>query len=312
MPAPAASNAPAPNSSSTSSTPGASTTNASTTNALASGAGLMLLAMICQELGASLAVKIFPQVGALGAVALRLVLSTVVLAIVVRPHLRGITPRAWRTAIVYGLALAAMNSSFYLALERLHLGVTVTIEVLGPMVLSIVLARRWLNVLWVALAVGGVALLSQGPVALDPVGVAFALVAATMWALYILSAQRAGREFPGMDGLAIAMAVGSLAILPFAAVSTGATLIQPNILLLGLGIALLSSTLPYAMELFALKRIPASLFSILLAFAPAVAALAGWAVLGQTMVWAQWAGIALVIVASVGAVRMTRRQGLDA
>ncbi|WP_313279808.1 EamA family transporter, partial [Timonella senegalensis] len=196
--------------------------------------------------------------------------------------------------------------------ERLHLGVTVTIEVLGPMVLSIVLARRWLNVLWVALAVGGVALLSQGPVALDPVGVAFALVAATMWALYILSAQRAGREFPGMDGLAIAMGVGSLAILPFAAVSTGATLIQPNILLLGLGIALLSSTLPYAMELFALKRIPASLFSILLAFAPAVAALAGWAVLGQTMVWAQWAGTALVIGASVGAVRMTRRQGLDA
>ncbi len=180
------------------------------------------------------------------------------------------------------------------------------------MVLSIVLARRWLNVLWVALAVGGVALLSQGPVALDPVGVAFALVAATMWALYILSAQRAGREFPGMDGLAIAMGVGSLAILPFAAVSTGATLIQPNILLLGLGIALLSSTLPYAMELFALKRIPASLFSILLAFAPAVAALAGWAVLGQTMVWAQWAGTALVIGASVGAVRMTRRQGLDA
>jgi len=267
----------------------------------------MLAAMICQEVGASLAVKIFPQVGAVGAVALRLVLSTIVLGLVVRPQLRGLTRVAWRTAILYGIALAAMNTSFYLALERLHLGVTVTIEVLGPMVLSIVLAKRWLNVVWVALAVAGVALLSQGPIALNPVGVICALIAALMWALYILSAQRAGREFRGVDGLAIAMGVGSILIVPVASVTTGAVLLKPHVLGLGLGIALLSSTIPYALELLALKRIPATLFSILLAFAPAVAALAGWVVLGQTMVWGQWAGTGLVILASLGAVRMTRK-----
>lgn len=148
--------------------------------ALASGASLMLCAMICQEVGASLAILIFPQVGAVGAVALRLVLSTIVLGAIVRPKLRGLSRSAWRTAIGYGLALVAMNSSFYLALERLPLGVTVTIEVLGPMILSIVLARRWLNAVWVALAFGGVVLLSHGPLDLDPVGVMFALVAALM------------------------------------------------------------------------------------------------------------------------------------
>lgn len=273
--------------------------------AVVSGASLMFLALICQEVGASLAVLVFPQVGAVGAVALRLVLSTLVLGLIVRPKLKGLSGSAWKTAAIYGLALVAMNTSFYLALERLPLGVTVTIEVLGPMVLSIVLARRWLNTLWVGIAFTGVILLSYGPVSLDPLGVALALVAALMWALYILSAQKAGQEFQGIDGLAIAMGIGALVIMPFAFFSKGATLIQPNILLIGLGIALLSSTIPYALELLALKRIPASVFSILLAFAPVVAALAGWLVLGQTLSTIQWGGISLVTLACIGAVRMT-------
>lgn len=276
-------------------------------SAVMSGASLMVLAMIFQEVGASLAVKIFPQVGAIGAVALRLVLSTIVLGVVVRPRLRGLTKKAWKTAILYGLSLVLMNSCFYMALERLPLGVTVTIEVLGPMILSIVLARRWLNVVWVALAFGGVLLLSHGPLDLDPVGVAFALTAALMWALYILSAQRAGREFEGVNGLAIAMGVGAIAILPFAAVSTGAVLLQPRILLIGLGIALLSSTIPYALELFALRRVPAAVFSVLLAFAPVVAALAGWLMLSQALTHIQWLGVVLVVAACIGAVRMTTR-----
>lgn len=269
----------------------------------------MILAMIFQEVGASLAVMIFPQVGALGAVALRLVLSALVLGAIARPRVRGLSRAAWRTAVVYGGSLVLMNSFFYLALERLPLGVTVTIEVLGPMVLSIVLARRWLNVMWVALAFCGVVLLSHGPLDLDPVGVAFALGAAVMWALYILSAQRAGREFAGVQGLAIAMAVGACAIAPFAAVSAGAALLQPRILLLGLGIALLSSAIPYALELFALRRIPASVFSVLLACAPVVATLAGWLVLGQALTHVQWAGVVLVVASSIGAVRMTARSG---
>ncbi len=274
---------------------------------MTTGVSLMFLAMICQEVGASIAVLVFPQVGPLGAVALRLAFSALVLGAIARPSLRGLSSQNWRTVLWYGLALAAMNTSFYLALERIPLGITVTIEVLGPMVLSIILARRWLNTVWVVCAFGGVVLLSHGPLDLDPLGVVFALIAALMWALYILGARRAGREFEGISGLALAMVVGSVVVVPFAAATTGAVLIAPHILAIGLGIALLSSAIPYALELLALRRVPASTFSVLLAFAPVVAALAGWLVLKQALTAVQWVGVLLVVAACIGAIRLTAR-----
>lgn len=278
-----------------------------TRSAVIAGASMMLLAMVFQEVGASIAVLVFPQVGPIGAVALRLAFSALVLGVIARPTLRGLTRGNWYTVVGFGLALAAMNTSFYLALERIPLGITVTIEVLGPMILSIVLARRWLNALWVACAFGGVVLLSHGPLRLDPLGVVFALIAALMWAFYILGARRAGREFEGLSGLALAMAVGSVAVVPFAAATTGAVLVAPHVLAIGLGIALLSSAIPYALELLALRRVPASTFSVLLAFAPVVAALAGWLVLGQALTLVQWTGVLLVVGACIGAIRMTTR-----
>ena len=179
-----------------------------------------------------------------------------------------------------------MNGLFYLALERLPLGVTVTIEVLGPLVLSIVASRRLSAWLWALLALAGVAALGGGGWdRLDPLGVLFALGAAASWAFYILASARVGREFPKLDGLALAMTAGALIALPFGILSAGSALLRPELLALGAAVAILSSTIPYALELIALRRLPAAAFAILMSLAPATAALAGWLLLGQELVW---------------------------
>jgi inner membrane transporter RhtA len=208
----------------------------------------------------------------------------------------------------FGVVLAAMNSLFYLALERLTLGVTVTIEVLGPLVLSIVASRRASAWLWALLALAGVVALGGGGWdRLDPLGVAFALGAAASWAFYILASSRVGRAFPKLDGLALAMAVGAVLSLPFGIADAGASLLRIEIIALGAAVAILSSTIPYALELIALRRLPAAVFAILMSLAPATAAIAGFVFLGQHMSWLEVVGIALVIAASIGAVRSSAR-----
>lgn len=279
---------------------------------LRAGAGpavlLVIVGLVCQEVGAALAVTLFPEVGALGMVMLRLVFSAILLLLIARPSLRGRTRSGWLAVVGFGLVLAVMNGLFYLALARLPLGVTVTIEVLGPLVLSIVASRRRSAWLWALLAlVGVVALAGGGWDRLDPIGVLFALGAAASWALYILASGRVGRAFPRLDGLALAMTVGALVALPFGIVSAGAALLRPDLLALGAAVAILSSTIPYALELIALRRLPAAAFAILMSLAPATAALAGWLLLGQELLWTEIIGIALVIVASIGAVRSASR-----
>lgn len=269
---------------------------------------LVVTGLACQEVGASLAVLLFPQAGPLGMVMLRLVFSAIVLLLIARPSLRGHTRSGWQAVIGFGLVLAVMNGLFYLALERLPLGVTVTIEVLGPLVLSIVAARRASAWVWAAVAFAGVLALGGGGWdRLDPLGVVFALGAAASWALYILSSARVGREFPRLDGLALAMTVGALVALPFGVFSAGAALLRPELLALGAAVAVLSSTIPYAFELIALRRLAASAFAILMSLAPATAAIAGWVLLGQRLTWLEMLGIALVIAASIGAVRSSQR-----
>ncbi|WP_371733909.1 DMT family transporter [Subtercola sp. PAMC28395] len=270
--------------------------------------GIVVVGLACQEIGASFAVVLFPLVGALGMVGLRLGFSAIILLIVCRPKLRGHTRRDWMIVVAYGVVLAGMNMLFYQALDRLPLGTTVTIEVLGPLVLSVVVARRASAWLWAVLAFAGVALLSQGgAAALDPVGVAFAAGAGALWAGYILLSARAGQRFAQLDGIAIAMTVGAIVSLPFGIVSTGAALFQPTALVLGLAVAVLSSTIPYAFELLALRRLPEATFSILMSLAPAIAALAGLVILGQALTWVEAVAIALVIAASIGAVRSAAR-----
>jgi len=270
--------------------------------------GLVVVGLCCQEVGASLAVVLFPQVGPLGMVMLRLVFSALILGLIARPSWRGRTRAAWVGVIQLGLALAVMNGFFYLALERLPLGVTVTIEVLGPLTLSIIASRRASAWIWAGLALVGVLALGGGGFdRLDLLGVVFALGAAVTWALYILASAKVGAAFPKLDGLAFAMAVGAVVSLPFGIVDAGSALLRLDLVALGAAVALLSSTIPYALELIALRRLPAAAFAILMALAPATAALAGFLLLGQHLIALELVGIALVIVASVGAVRSAGR-----
>jgi inner membrane transporter RhtA len=271
-------------------------------------AGLVVGGLVCQEVGAGLAVTLFPQVGAIGMVTIRLVFSAIILLLVFRPSLRSRTRGDWLSVIAFGVVLAAMNGLFYLALTRLHLGATVTIEYLGPLILSVVVSRKASAWLWAVLAFGGVVLLGRGGFDhLDPLGVVLALAAGVMWVCYILLSARVGRRFSRLDGLAVAMAVGALVTIPFGIATAGAALIAPPVLLVGLAIAVLSSAIPYGLELLALRRLPAATFSILLSIAPALAAVAGLVILHQQLEVLDVVAIGFVVVASMGAVRAATR-----
>jgi inner membrane transporter RhtA len=268
--------------------------------------GLVLGAGLSVQFGAALAVSLMPRAGALGVVTLRLIAAAVVLLVVCRPRLRGHSRADWGTVVVFGTVMGAMNGLFYQAADRIPLGAAVTLEVLGPLALSVLASRRALNAVWAALALGGVFLLSGGVGGfgdLDLVGVAFALGAGAMWATYIIFSARTGRRFPQADGLALAMAVGALLMLPLGVAESGAKLADPTTIALGSSVAILSSVLPYTFELIALRRLPASTFAIMMSLEPALAATAGFLILDQSLSAAQAAAIAMVIAASMGAVR---------
>ncbi|MFG3188264.1 EamA family transporter [Streptomyces omiyaensis] len=256
------------------------------------------------QFGSAVAVLLMPRAGALGVVTLRLVLAALVLLLVCRPKVRGYGRADWGTVVAFGLAMAGMNILFYQSVDRIPLGAAVTLEVLGPLVLSVVASRRLVNLLWAGLALGGVALLGGGGFErLDPLGAGFALAAGAMWAAYIVFSARTGRRFPQADGLALAMAFGAVLSLPFGIAEAGGALLVPSTVALGLGIALLSSVLPYTLELLALRRLPAPTFAVLMSLEPAIAATAGLLVLHQALSPADGLAIALVIAASIGAVR---------
>ncbi len=262
------------------------------------------------QFGAAIAVMLMPRAGALGVVTLRLVLSAVVLLAVCRPRLRGHTRADWGTVAAFGAVMAAMNVLFYQAADRIPLGVAVTLEVLGPLTLSVIASRRLVSLVWAGLALAGVALLGGGGFdRLDPVGAAFALSAGAMWAGYIVFSARTGRRFPQADGLALAMAVGAVLTLPLGIAEAGSKLLVPSTLGLALGVALLSSVLPYTLELLALRRLPAPTFAILMSLEPAIAAAAGFFLLRQALSFVDALAIALVIAASMGAVRSQAAPG---
>lgn len=265
--------------------------------------------LFSQQFGAAVAALLFPETGAAGMVSIRLALSALILLAFCRPAVRGYRRADWTVIACFGLALGAMNMLFYQAIARIPLGAAVTLEVLGPLTLSVLAARRKISWLWAALALAGVALLGRGGFAqLNLAGVAFALGAGTMWAAYIIFSARTGSRFPKIDGLALAMALGAVISLPFGIADAGTTLIDPRILLLGAAVAVLSSVLPYSLELLALRRMPASTFAVLLSLAPAIAATAGFVVLGQRLNLVEALAIALVIAASAGAVRTSEPQ----
>ena len=266
----------------------------------------MLLAGVTSiQFGAALAATLFDDAGPGGASLLRLGFAAVVLVAIWRPRLSAHRPEHVRLAIVFGLVLGAMNVTFYEALDRIPLGTAVTIEFLGPIAVATLLSRRRMDLVWVALAGCGVVLLAApwSDVGLDTVGVVFALIAATFWGLYIVIAQRASRYFHGGEGLAIASVAAALVPLVPGLAQAGADLLDPQLLAIGFCVALLSSVIPYSLETEALRRMPANVFGVLMSMEPALAAFAGFIVLGQDLGGREIVAIALVVAASIGVTR---------
>ena len=269
---------------------------------------LVVAGTVSVQFGAALATTLFDEIGPEGATLLRLVLSAVVLVLAWRPAVRG-RPRAdLRLAAAFGLTLGLMNFTFYEALDRIPLGVAVTIEFAGPVTVAVALSHRRLDLLWVALAAAGIVLLTDpfGAGGLDPAGLAFALMAATCWAGYILLAQRTAGRFRGGEGLALASVVAALVPLGPGLAVAGDDLLHPHTLLLGLSVAVLSSVIPYSLETEALRRMRANVFGVLMSLEPVVAAIAGLVVLGQRLDALDLFAMGLVVLASIGVMRTSQ------
>ncbi|HEY7593856.1 MAG TPA: EamA family transporter [Actinophytocola sp.] len=267
----------------------------------------VLAGILSVQIGAALAKQLFGAVGSAGAVALRLFFAALVLLVVWRPALR-LDRRTWAVVAAYGVVLGAMNLFFYIALAQAPLGIVVTIEFLGPLAVAIAGSRRLLDGLWALLAGGGVVLLTENRGETHLAGILFALAAAACWASYILLSAALGRRTSDGKGLALGMTLAALLVAPVGFVDTGVALFQPWVLAAGLGVALLSSVVPYSLELEALRTIPPKVFGVLMSLEPAVAAIVGLLVLGEVLGPAQWVAILLVVTASVGATRMARPQ----
>jgi inner membrane transporter RhtA len=265
---------------------------------------LVLGAVASVQFGAALAKSLFDEIGPGGTVFLRVLFAALVLAVIWRPGLAGRSGADWRLILGFGFALVAMNLSFYFALDRIPLGIAVTFEFVGPLGVAVAGSRRPLDLLWVALAAAGILLLSDfGGADLDSLGVGLALLAGAFWAAYILLSVRVGRAFQGGDGLALAMLAGGAMLAPVGVGDAGGDLLAPGVLLLGLAVAILSSAVPYTLEMEALRRMPAGVFGVLMSLEPAMAALAGFVVLGEGLAGRELVAIGLVVTASAGAAR---------
>ena len=272
--------------------------------AAAGGVPLILVAITSLQFGAAIAGTIFDETGPAGAALLRAFFAAVILLALWRPSVRGHRPRDLRLVVVFGLVLGLMNLCIYESFSRIPLGIAITIEFAGPLALAVVLSRRRLDVAWAALAAAGILLLTDpGGGGVDAFGIALALVAAACWAAYILIAQAAGRVFTGGRGVALAMAVAVLVPLGPGIAGGGSELLDTRWLAIGCAVALMSSVLPYSLETEALRRVPANVFGVLMSIEPAVAAIAGFAVLGQDLRARDVVAIALVVAASIGVTR---------
>jgi inner membrane transporter RhtA len=287
--------------------------------AVAGSAALVLSGIVSTQVGAGLAAQLFHQAPAAAVTGLRLWAAAIVLLIVaargVTAAVRGVARRrAWPDALIvlgFGLCLGAMNFVFYQAIARIPLGVAVTIEFLGPLAVAVAGSRRLLDLAWVALAAAGVILLTGGDTGhLNVAGIVFAGLSALGWGGYIMFSVATGRRFTGASGLALAMIVAAVAVTPVAAANgLGSALGRPSLLLTGAGVGVLSSAIPYGLEMQALRWLPSRVFGIWMSIEPAVAALIGLLLLGQHLSLAEWAAVGCVVAASIGAARASGTPG---
>jgi inner membrane transporter RhtA len=270
---------------------------------------VLLISMVSYQFGAALAKQLFPVVGAQGATAFRLTLGALILLLLRRPWRSAHRGRDWRSLWGYGLSMGAMNLVFYMSLRTIPLGIAVALEFTGPLALALFGSRRLLDFVWIALVVAGLALLLplRGQThAIDPVGVMYALAAGVGWALYIVLGRKAGAAY-GADAVTLGTSIAALVAIPFGLAHAGTALFSPTLLPLALGVAVLSSALPYSLEMIALTRLPTRSFGTLLSIEPVVAAVAGVGLLGEHLSVLQWLAIVAIIVAAAGTALSVRK-----
>jgi inner membrane transporter RhtA len=276
-------------------------------HSVATGTVCAVSAATSVQFGAAMAATLFPFIGPVGTVSLRFLGAAVVLVLLTRPWRASWSPRDLRTVVAFGVVFVAMNLCLYTALGRLPLATTITLEFLGPLSVAIATASAWGQRCWALPAAAGVALIGGSLRAGDLLGVLAALGAAVAWASYILLSRRMGTSDHGLAGLALAALLGAVLVLPAGVLTTGPTLVHPRVLLVGLAVGVVSSAIPYSLDLLALRRLSTAVFGVLTSLNPAVAALAGLVVLAELPPHRQLAGIALVVAASVGVTATSRR-----
>jgi inner membrane transporter RhtA len=272
--------------------------------------GLLLIAMASIQSGASLAKSMFPVVGAQGTTTLRLIFASIIMLLLLRPWRAKLTANSLRTVIVYGMALGGMNFLFYMSLKTVPLGIAVALEFTGPLAVAIYASRRAMDFLWIGLAVIGLLLLiptGEASAGIDLIGAGYALGAGICWALYILFGQKAGAD-NGVQTAALGVMIAALFVAPVGIVHAGAALLTPSLIPIAIGVAILSTALPYTLEMVALTRMPARTFGTLMSIEPAFGALSGLLFLHEYLSLAQWLAIACIILASVGATMTMRRE----
>lgn len=273
--------------------------------------GCLLIAMMAIQTGSSLAKQLFPIVGPGGTVALRISLAALILLLVFRPWRISLSLAQWRSMIIYGASLGGMQILFYFAIERIPLGIGVALEFSGPLLLALFSSKRKLDIVWVVFAICGMLLLlpdMTGVDALDPIGVFLALSAGCCWAGYIWFGQRAGSVGSGGVTVAIGMTVAAILIFPIGAMTAEASIFTWSVLPMALTIALLSSAIPYSLEMLALNRLSTQHFSVMMSLEPAIAAMAGFLILAEQLAFSQWLAIGMIISASMGSTLSAQRK----
>jgi inner membrane transporter RhtA len=266
-----------------------------------SGPLLVIGSAVSVQIGAAFAKSLFDQVGPPAVVLMRLAFGGVAVWMIFRPRLRDRSAGDWRPVVALGIVLVCMNNAFYAAIDRVPLGIAVTVEFIGPLAVAVVSSRRRLDLVWIGLAAAGIALLADPSGDVSALGIGLAALAGVFWGVYILLGISVGRRWPGSSGLAVAMAIAAVLALPSGLASGGRDLLDPAILASGLAVGLACSAVPWSLEIEALRRLPAHVFGVLMSLEPAVAAIAGLVVLGERLSARVAVSIALVIAASAGA-----------
>ncbi|MFV5690048.1 EamA family transporter [Flavobacterium sp. ZT3R25] len=268
----------------------------------------VLLAIISVQSGAAIAKSLFPTIGAAGTASIRIGISALILLLVYRPNLKEITPKQWKIVIPYGLSLGAMNLIFYLAIERIPIGLAVTLEFMGPLSVAIIGSRRLIDYCWVLLAAAGIVLIAPWTNdRVDSLGVIFALLAGALWAAYIVLGGKVSKIMNGGQAVATGMLFAAILILPFGFYENGLANLTPKLLGLGIALALLSSAIPFTLEMKALGQLPPRTFSILMSLEPAAASICAFIFLQENLSFYEIMAVVCVVIASVGSTLTAKR-----